>query len=591
MIIARIDDTEIRRLFECAEHIVRKGIGRCTEKYSLLDLYKDKVAKLSTAGRTLVLLMNRALREATTAQDVTKRIQSATDFVAIRNKLMRRVKYVDRRVGAISVTSEPQSASSSPPPPSLTEAVAKVYELTVGRRPVHEEIEIWMRHFEGGLPFQQFVVGMMYGEEGKMYADRKRILAGKTDGEFLQYVYEVVLGRGCNAWEMMQWIRHLHSGSMSRSEVLASFFTDAVRYADESVEQAVHDGLTCHVMGTNVLLTLQDWIERRKDLDGIKKNAESSSECHTHRFYIQNEKRFLVSAIASMYKGGEHIERFMDNICSQKGFDDYCELIIVDADSPDNEASVIDRYMKRHPSIRYIHINYRIGIYDAWNVAIKESRGEYLTNTNLDDLRREDSIELQASVLDNLSFVDVVYQDFYYTFDPNLPFDEIARTGYKSMLPVITPYNMLQYNSPHNAPMWRKRLHDELGYFDTNYRSAGDYEFWLRCLAAGKVFYKLNDAHVAYYQNPKGLSTQPGTRGVVEANEILQKYARKLTSQNLIKPFDRFAEETSNGYPPIGFDGDLEDRYAYVQRCLRGLAQRVKYKPHPCSPLTKLLQA
>ncbi len=28
--------------------------------------------------------------------------------------------------------------------------------------------------------------------------------------------------------------------------------------------------------------------------------------------------------------------------------------------------------------------------------------------------------------------------------------------------------------------MWRKSLHDEIGYFDVKYKTAADYEFWLR---------------------------------------------------------------------------------------------------------------
>ena len=95
------------------------------------------------------------------------------------------------------------------------------------------------------------------------------------------------------------------------------------------------------------------------------------------------------------------------------------------------------------------------------------SRGRYLTNTNLDDLRRRDSFELQAATLDRYDFIDVVYQDFFYNFDDSLSFEEIEKFGFKSDLPIITPHNLLKFNSPHNGPMWRKSLHAELGLFDT----------------------------------------------------------------------------------------------------------------------------
>jgi glycosyltransferase involved in cell wall biosynthesis len=235
-----------------------------------------------------------------------------------------------------------------------------------------------------------------------------------------------------------------------------------------------------------------------------------------------------VTAIASLYRGGAYVESFMENVCAQSIFRDACELIVVDAASPDGEADTIRRWMADFPNVRYVRTPERIGIYEAWNLGIREARGEYLTNTNLDDLRRGDSFEIQAGTLRALPEVDVVYQDFHYALEPNLPFERVAEFGFTSRLPRITPAVLLAFNPPHNAPMWRRRLHDELGPFDTRYRAAGDYEFWLRCLAAGKVFHKIDDPHVAYFQNPEGVSTRVDTPGHRETREITARYASRL---------------------------------------------------------------
>ena len=332
------------------------------------------------------------------------------------------------------------------------------------------------------------------------------------------------------------------------------------------------DGLSCHVMGRNQKVTLQDWQQRARDLRGTPAGADPVPASQA-RFHIRQKPGPLVSAIASLYRGGRYIERFMDNITSQSCFRDYCELVIVDADSPENESQVIERFCRQFPNIVYHRVNYRIGIYDAWNVGVKMARGAYCTNTNLDDLRRQDSLELQAATLDNLPFVDVVYQDFLYTFDPDLSVADIARFGYTSDLPIVNAANMMYFNSPHNAPMWRKKLHAELGYFDIFYKSAGDYEFWMRCLAAGKVFYKLNDPHVVYYQNPEGLSTRPGSRGIEEAKHILKTYGRKLVSPNILMSRERFLDEQLNG---LAGQDTSQGRYAAVQRALRATSVRAR---------------
>ena len=235
--------------------------------------------------------------------------------------------------------------------------------------------------------------------------------------------------------------------------------------------------------------------------------------------------------IASLYRGGKFIEPFLRNITAQTLFDK-SELIIVDAASPDGEHELIADYQK--PCIRISSTSgstIASGSTTLGTWACNCPVVAYLTNTNLDDLRRDDSIALQADLLDREADLDVVYQDFFYSFDSDLDFDEVAAFGYKSELPIITPHNLLAFNSPHNAPMWRKSLHDDLGLFDTSYRSAGDYEFWLRCMASGKRFGKINTPHVVYFQNPEGISTRPDTRGLEESYRILSRYSEQVTSR------------------------------------------------------------
>jgi hypothetical protein len=208
---------------------------------------------------------------------------------------------------------------------------------------------------------------------------------------------------------------------------------------------------------------------------------------------------------------------------------------------------------------------------------VAEARGEYLTCTNVDDLRRSDSFELQAATLDALPFADVVYQDFFYTFDPALTFEEVASFGYRSCLPQVSRYALLACNPPHNAPMWRRRLHDELGLFDTSYESAGDFDFWMRCVAAGKTFFKLNDPHVAYYQNPEGISTRAGTRGFSETKAVHRRRDREIVSELLVMPIAQFRERLLHLLPATSEDGD-PDRARLCQRALNECARRIKHR-------------
>ena len=56
-----------------------------------------------------------------------------------------------------------------------------------------------------------------------------------------------------------------------------------------------------------------------------------------------------ISIITSLYKGGEFIKGFLDDIVGQTIFKDECELIIIDANSPEGEKEIILEYQKNIP--------------------------------------------------------------------------------------------------------------------------------------------------------------------------------------------------------------------------------------------------
>ena len=469
--------------------------------------------------------------------------------------------------------------------PSIAQSIMDAYRITLGRIPDVEEVAFWSTHFENGGRFHEFLAGLVSPEQVKTLEVRpfqqyKQLLPDVSNAEFVQHVFEILLGRGVLANEIDHWRDQMEQHNRSRVDILVSLFETAVTLQKERAKNVDVAENTCRVLGTNEFFTLSDWKKRSRmlkdtfDVQSFESGAEPKQ--YRHRFSLVDKKpRVLVSAIASLYRGGAYIEQFMANITGQDGFSDYCELVIVDADSPENEYEVIQPFLARFNNIQYIRCNYRIGIYEAWNIAAKAAKGKYLTNTNLDDLRRHDSFLLQAAVLDHLPFVDVVYQDFHYTFDSSLTVDEVALFGVTSNLPVITMHNLMAFNSPHNAPMWRKRLHDELGYFNPQYRSAGDSDFWMRCLQAGKTFYKLNDPHIIYYQNPDGISTQPGSRGLEESLQILKTYHRKLMPEEVVVSKKHLMHKlaTLSG----GQINDSDERYNMAQQALRNVAKSLKY--------------
>lgn len=248
---------------------------------------------------------------------------------------------------------------------------------------------------------------------------------------------------------------------------------------------------------------------------------------------IRYAKATKITLIASIYSGDEYIENFLNNITALKDFYK-CELVFIDANSPGNEFEIIKNYQVKFPNIQYIRSEKRIGIYEAWNLAIKNTQSEYISNVNLDDLRLRNYLSLALKALDRQHNIDVVFGNFYYSFRPNYPVYLNKKLKLKSKLPLLTTHELLNFNAPHSAPIWRRRLHEEIGFFDEKFRSAGDWEFWLRCAERNKRFGQFNRAISVYFVNPNGISTNAESLDAIEQKEIRQRYKSLLENPEIV---------------------------------------------------------
>jgi len=217
-----------------------------------------------------------------------------------------------------------------------------------------------------------------------------------------------------------------------------------------------------------------------------------------------------ISIITSVYKGDEYIENFMNDITRQTIFKEKCELILINANSPGNEEEIILKYKEKFPNnIKYKKLDNDPGIYGVWNLAIDMAEGEYITNANIDDRKAPNSLEIHAKKLYKNSDIDLVYADCLITDKSNETIENNSSMGRKYTFPDFSLENLKIMNMPHNNPMWRKELHEKYGKFNDKYKSAGDWEMWLRAASKGSKFMKINATLGLYYFNPTGISTNP----------------------------------------------------------------------------------
>lgn len=189
-------------------------------------------------------------------------------------------------------------------------------------------------------------------------------------------------------------------------------------------------------------------------------------------------KTCLVSAIVSTYNAERFIRGKLEDLEAQT-IAPQLEIIVVDSGSQQSERAIVEEFQQRYDNIRYLRTERRETVYQAWNRGIREARGEFVTNANTDDRLRHDAYERLVGVLRARPECVLAYPDMRITQQENGTFEHHRPFGFRDW-PEFDRLSLLELCCVGPFPLWRRSLHDAIGYFDERFKSAADYEFWLR---------------------------------------------------------------------------------------------------------------
>jgi glycosyltransferase involved in cell wall biosynthesis len=237
---------------------------------------------------------------------------------------------------------------------------------------------------------------------------------------------------------------------------------------------------------------------------------------------------YKVSSYCSFYNGEKFIKDYISDLLGQSFFEN-TEFIFLDCNSQQNEKQIILPLADEFKNIKYFKLSKDPGLYASWNIAVKKCSAPIITNWNIDDRKNKESVEILFNALNKDESLDLVYG---YTYISQKPNEKYTDNSFDQIYPCeqYSLKGLIQNNSPHCMPMWRKRIHEKYGYFNENYKVASDADMWLRCAINGAKIKMINHPVGLYYHNPDGASTNPKKlkESIQEVSEMRKKYIKYI---------------------------------------------------------------
>ena len=195
-----------------------------------------------------------------------------------------------------------------------------------------------------------------------------------------------------------------------------------------------------------------------------------------------------VSIIMPVYNpNSKWLADAVDSIIDQS-FTDF-ELLIVD-DGSDNP-SACDDFTEWDDRIKVLRHDYNMNQASALNTGLRNAKGKYICFLDYDDMFIEGKLDKQLTFMKTHSDVDMIYADGWYLHD-----DGITEYNLND-----NPENLLNWNIVCvGSVMVRKKVFDEVSYFDTNLDRSHDWDMWIRVYKTGFKIQKMEERCGIYYR-------------------------------------------------------------------------------------------
>jgi glycosyltransferase involved in cell wall biosynthesis/SAM-dependent methyltransferase len=186
--------------------------------------------------------------------------------------------------------------------------------------------------------------------------------------------------------------------------------------------------------------------------------------------------KIKISVLSSLYNCEKFLPGFFDALDKMEE-KERMEILLLHNEPKEAELAVIRQFLPKMDFVRHIVIPERESLYRTWNRGIKMADGEYITIWNVDDVRFPDSIIRQAEALDNNPHAAIAYGDIRISGQYGMSGTE------KTNVPVYNRHTYRKFLSGYYIScfqMWRKSIHEIIGYYDEQFKCVADFDFQIR---------------------------------------------------------------------------------------------------------------
>lgn len=226
-------------------------------------------------------------------------------------------------------------------------------------------------------------------------------------------------------------------------------------------------------------------------------------------FRINHKKQLksnelIITVITVVYNACDTIKKTIESVLCQKY--DNIEYIILDGGSTDGTIDIIKQYDDK---IAYWQSEPDNGIYDAMNKGIALSTGDYINLLNAGDWYDCDTLEIILQSINAHPDYDV-----YYGMARMLKYGKNCLWIYGSSIDYINVMMICHPSCFVSTTVYKNNL------FDLKYKSAADYDLFIRLYKLGYKFYFIEKVYINFATG--GMSDS--AYGQLESFSIKHKY-------------------------------------------------------------------